>query len=110
MANDMAASMATMAGAVQSARMYGDIVSGTLNALNSPLYTGKGDAMSDTYDLSKSILSAAYSDKGAVMDYLCGSGPKDIVSGTLDALNSGSGNAMSDTYNFSKDILSAAYC
>ncbi len=110
MANDMAASMATMAGAVESARMYGDIVSGTLNALNSPLYgTSKGDSMSDMYDLSKSILSAAYQDKGAIMDSYCWDNNKDLVSGTLDALNSGNSD-MSNTYDFSKAILSAGYC
>ena len=53
---------------------------------------------------------------GLAMAVTTGKMNMDIISGTLDALNSGtsckksSGSSdMADTYNFSKDVLSAAY-
>ena len=58
------------------AEMDNEIVSQTLDTLNSGIYSGKPkkkksycatqDAMSNTYDLSKSVLSAAYESKGAI--------------------------------------------
>ena len=52
-------------------KVKGDIVTQTLDTLNSGVYgqsektkvSGK-DSMSNTYDLSRSVLSAAYSAKG----------------------------------------------
>ncbi len=61
--------------------------------------------------MSSGITGLAAAVAGAKMD-------RDIITGTLDALNSGSScsksgsSASSDmaaTYNFSKDVLSAAY-
>ena len=61
--------------ASRKARLDNEIVTQTLDNLNSSQYSGKSkkgkysstqEAMSNTYDLSKSVLSAAYSDKGAI--------------------------------------------
>ena len=49
----------------------GQIVSGTLDTLNSATYnksSNSGSSMSDTYNLSKSVLSAAYEGKGTILD------------------------------------------
>ena len=64
------------AGAMTKAELDNEIVSQTLDTLNSGVYSGKSkkkksyrgnqDAMSNTYDLSKSVLSAAYEAKGAI--------------------------------------------
>lgn len=52
-----------------------EIVTQTLDKLNSPTTGGKKKskysaqaAMSDTYNLSKSVLSAAYEGKGTIID------------------------------------------
>lgn len=61
--------------ATTKAKLDNEIVTQTLDTLNSSQYSGKSkkgkysstqQAMSNTYDLSKSVLSAAYSDKGAI--------------------------------------------
>lgn len=60
--------------AITASKIGGDIVSKTLDTLNSGQYSGSGSkkcsgssGMSNTYDLSKSVLSSAYSPKGAVV-------------------------------------------
>ena len=62
--------------AISAAKIGGSIVTKTLDTLNSGQYysgsgtkkcSGSGNSMSDTYDLSKSVLSSAYSTKGAVV-------------------------------------------
>ena len=69
--------MANIFDQASKAQIEGEIVSQTLDVLNSGQYSGKskkkkksyGDmqtAMSNTYDLSKSVLSAAYEAKGAI--------------------------------------------
>jgi len=71
---DLSAQVAA-AGAVSLARVKGEIVTQTLNKLNSPGSGGKSkknkfgaSSMSDTYHLSKSVLSAAYEGKGTIID------------------------------------------
>ena len=63
------------AAAVALEKVKGDIVTGTLDNLNKPAFGSKKKkscsaqtAMSDTYDLSKSVLSAAYEAKGIVVN------------------------------------------
>ncbi len=66
----------TLSAAVSLAKTEGDIVTQTLDALNSPSWSSgtkksgcsSQAAMSDAYDLSKSILGAAYEAKGAVLN------------------------------------------
>ena len=61
--------------AISAAKVGGSIVTKTLDTLNSgQYYSGSGtkkcsgtNSMSDTYNLSKSLLSSAYSTKGAVV-------------------------------------------
>ena len=61
--------------AITASKIGGDIVTKTLDTLNSgQYYSGSGtkkcsgsNSMSDTYNLSKSVLSSAYSAKGAVV-------------------------------------------
>ncbi len=60
-----------MAATVAMEKMKGDIVTGTLDALNSKSgSSGKSgkDAMSQTYEFSKSVLSAAYEAKGIAVN------------------------------------------
>lgn len=62
--------------AVSKAKMGAEIITQTLDNLNSPTYaSGKKkskscqqSAMSQTYDLSKSVLSAVYEGKGIGID------------------------------------------
>ncbi len=62
--------------AATKAEIGGQVVSQTLDNLNSPMYAGSGKkkgnstraAMSNTYELSKSVLSAAYEGKGTAID------------------------------------------
>ena len=56
-------------------QVKGDIVTQTLDKLNSPTSGGKKmskysaqAAMSDTYNLSKSVLSSVYEGKGTILD------------------------------------------
>lgn len=60
--------------AVSAAKIEGDIVTRTLDTLNSGQFSGSGtkkssgtNCMSDTYHLSNSVLSSAYQSKGAVV-------------------------------------------
>ena len=62
--------------AVTAAKIGGEIVTQTLDTLNSDQYGGsrkggsgisRANGMSDAYNLSKSVLSAAYQAKGAVI-------------------------------------------
>jgi hypothetical protein len=65
-----------IAAAVSLEKVKGDVVTQTLNKLNSPSYKSKSKkagfsaqgAMSDTYNFSRSVLSAAYQDKGSIID------------------------------------------
>ena len=61
-----------MAAAVALEKIKGDIVTGTLDALNSNAPSssgkGKGDPVAQSYDFQKSVLSAAYSAKGVTVD------------------------------------------
>lgn len=57
-------------------KVKGDIVTQTLDKLNSPGSIGKSKnsasgmgSMSDTYNFSKSVLSAVYEGKGTIIDY-----------------------------------------
>ncbi|MDR3177296.1 MAG: hypothetical protein LBU06_12305 [Desulfovibrio sp.] len=64
---------ADAAGAVVKAGIDRDIVTGTLNKLNKGIGIKKSGtsaqaAVSDTYHLSRSILSAAYEGKGTLID------------------------------------------
>ncbi len=71
MANDVSAQIAAMTAASQKAVIGGEIITQTLDALNSPMYGGKAggsDDMADSYNFQKSVLSAVYSAKGAVVD------------------------------------------
>lgn len=59
---------------MNAAKIGGSIISKTLDALNKNDYSGSGtkmcsgsNNMSDTYHLSKSVLSAAYQDKGILI-------------------------------------------
>ena len=64
---------AKMSAAVSKDIMNRDIITGTLDALNSSTYSGKSkgkdssSAMSESYDFQKSVLDAAYNDKGATL-------------------------------------------
>jgi len=69
--------MVAAAGAISMERVKGQIVTQTLDKLNSPGMGGKSkkskfgagaSSMSDTYNLSKSVLSAAYAGKGTIID------------------------------------------
>ena len=66
--------VAEVAGAAMLAKTKGDIVTQTLDKLNSPGSGGTskksktGSSMSDVYHLSKSVLSAAYEGKGTIID------------------------------------------
>lgn len=59
---------------ISKAELDGQIVSGTLDALNSPTYasTKSGSdpqgSMTDTYNLSKSVLGAFYYGKGTAVE------------------------------------------
>lgn len=72
----MSNTLATAAAAVSLERVKGDIVTQTLDKLNGPTYQSKSkkskfsaqNAMSDTYNFSKSILSAAYEGKGSIIN------------------------------------------
>ena len=65
------------ANAMTKDELGGEIITQTLDTLNSGIYSGKSkkkksysstqDAMSNTYELSKSVLSAAYQDKGSII-------------------------------------------
>jgi hypothetical protein len=60
------------AAAVMAAKIKGDVVTKTLDTLNSTKYSGSGkrtgvNRMSDAYHLSKEVLSATYQGKGAVV-------------------------------------------
>jgi len=75
LSGQMAGKVAAAAGAASLQRVKGEIVTQTLDKLNSP---GSGrrskknkigqSSMSDTYNLSKSVLSAAYQGKGTIID------------------------------------------
>ncbi len=60
--------------AASKAELDSQIVTQTLDNLNSPMYSGSSkcnsarQGMSDTYDLSKSVLSAYYLGKGTAID------------------------------------------
>lgn len=104
------------AAALSAERIGSEIITQTLDALNAPTYGKSSDAMSQTYNLSKNVLGAAYEGKGTILDSsLAGNGATgaDIITQTLDNLNAptygSSNNSMSQTYNLSKDVLSAAY-
>ena len=68
MANDTTAALAL---SVSKAKLAGDIITGTLDKLNSNDY-GKSpateNAMKQTYDFSKQVLSAVYGGKGTIAD------------------------------------------
>ncbi len=59
--------------AITAAKVGGDIVTKTLDTLNSGQFSGSGkkcsgsNGMSNTYNLSKSVLSSVYQGKGAVV-------------------------------------------
>ena len=62
-------------GAVTAAKIEGDIVTKTLDTLNSGQFGGSGSkkssgvgSMSDTYNLSNAVLSAAYQPKGMIIN------------------------------------------
>jgi len=70
-----AGQMVAAAGAISMERVKGEIVTQTLDKLNSPRGGGKSkknkfgaSGMSDTYNLSKAVLSAAYEGKGTIID------------------------------------------
>ena len=72
---DLSGQVAAAAGSVALQRVKGEIVTQTLDKLNSPGKGGKSKknkfgagAMSDTYNFSKSVLSAAYEGKGIIID------------------------------------------
>jgi hypothetical protein len=72
-----AGQMVAVAGAISMERTKGQIVTQTLDKLNTPGQGGKSkknkfgaSGMSDTYNLSKSVLSAAYEGKGTIIDRL----------------------------------------
>lgn len=61
--------------ATTKAKIGNDIVTQTLDTLNSSKYSGKSkkgksgstqEAMSNSYQFNKDVLSAAYSDKGSI--------------------------------------------
>lgn len=61
--------------AVAAAKIGGDIITQTLDTLNSDTYgstkskkAGSQDAMSDSYHFQKSVLSAAYLGKGTAIE------------------------------------------
>ena len=70
----MSMSEELMGASVALERMKGDIVTGTLDALNSSQYSGSrkssgaSDAMAQSYDFQQSVLSSVYSAKGAAVD------------------------------------------
>jgi hypothetical protein len=73
--SDFGAQAAVAAGAASLQKVKGGIVTQTLDKLNSPGSGGKSkknkfgqNAMSDTYNFSKSVLSAAYEGKGTIID------------------------------------------
>lgn len=59
--------------AISASKIQGDIITQTLDTLNSGQYSGSGtkcsgsNKISDTYNLSKSVLSSVYQGKGAVI-------------------------------------------
>ena len=66
MANDTSISLDF---SLTKAKLDADIVTGTLDKLNSGdcgSSKGTGDAMKQTYDFSKEILSAVYGGKGSI--------------------------------------------
>ncbi|MCL1940182.1 MAG: hypothetical protein FWG04_05925 [Desulfovibrionaceae bacterium] len=72
---DLSGQMAAAGAAASLQRVKGEIVTQTLDKLNSPGSGGKAKkgkfghgSMSDTYNLSKSVLSAAYEGKGTIID------------------------------------------
>ena len=64
-----------MALGVSKAELDGQIVSKTLDTLNSSMYSPSkkagGQDMSDMYDLNKSVLSAYYLGKGTAVEEDC---------------------------------------
>jgi len=72
---DFTAQAAAAKAAISLERVKGEIVTQTLDKLNSPGSCGKSkkntfgkSSMSDTYNFSKSVLSAAYQGKGTIID------------------------------------------
>ena len=65
-----AASDATLINSVEKNTMGADIITGTLDALNQQGASSGGSSsdMAASYDMQKSVLSAAYGVKGAVAD------------------------------------------
>jgi len=57
-----------MAGAVSLEKIKSDIVTGTLDTLNSTAAKKKTNSMQQTYDLSKKVLSSYYEGKGTLVD------------------------------------------
>ena len=63
--------MANNVNAAAKAALGAEVVTQTLDTLNSGMYSGKsksGDKMSQTYDFSKKVLSAVYEGKGSIAD------------------------------------------
>ena len=63
-----------LAGTLALEQIKSDIVTGTLDKLNSP-GSGKGksssgSSMKDVYDFSKTVLSSYYEDKGSIINTL----------------------------------------
>ena len=71
MADNLSAAASMAAAATSKAEMGAQVVTQTLDTLNSSTYKGKSggsDSMADTYNLSKQVLSAAYEGKGTIAD------------------------------------------
>jgi len=77
LSGQVAGQVAAAAGAVSLQRVKGEIVTQTLDKLNSPGMGGKSKknkfgigagGMNDMFNLSKSVLSAAYEGKGTIID------------------------------------------
>ena len=72
---NQAAQAAVVGAAVSLEKIKGDIVTQTLDKINSPGSGGTSgkaknaqSAMSDTYNFSKSVLSSVYEGKGTIID------------------------------------------
>ena len=72
MADNLSAAASMAAAATSKAKMGAEIVTQTLDTLNSSTYSGKSGGsdggMSDTYNFSKQVLSSVYEGKGTIAD------------------------------------------
>lgn len=70
MAEKISAQAAVLAASTATAKLNEQIVTQTLDKVNKigGGKSGAGNSMSDTYDLSKKVLSAVYEGKGTIAD------------------------------------------